>query len=84
MNLILIPTAKFLLERLGKDFYEARPWISPPSKSISSGRDQLEFNPKFIFGLAFFLFRDKIGKKVLTITDYGCPMKPFLIEIQNF
>ena len=37
--------------------------IRPPSKHISSGRGRLQFNPKFILGLAFFLFWDKIGKK---------------------
>ena len=37
--------------------------IRPPNKNISSGRGRLQFNPKFILGLAFFLFWDKIGKK---------------------
>ena len=40
--------------------------IRPLSKNISRGRDRLQFNPKFILGLVFFLFRNKIGK----IHDY--------------
>ena len=58
--------------------------IRPPSKHISSGRGRLQFNPKFILGLAFFLFWDKIGKKYWQSRTTDAQWSLFSLKSQKF